>query len=351
MPVTEVKAPPLRQFIGQTRLVQLLVREVEASKITNMPLPHVCLAGRPGLGKDMLVHSLADARGVKIVKLCGSQLTEDMISRACDAACDDGHDATGLVIDRRAVRPSIVWVDECEQVPLKIWETIHAVLQPDQNGRRTFFGKVPGRSQKQHSWFPECSWFFTTNFLGQFRKRGEALLNRVPLKWVLEPYEIPELTAILTQYAKTIPVSLTRSAAKMIAERSMGTPRTAKAMLDRCTTNLLSTLGRPLQASDEITPGIVDNTLSMLGVDDLGLEDSARRYLKALAGDPSGKMSADSLAAATGIEKTTLTVDIEPFLIKLGLVRVAAGGRQITPEGLEHVGEGRVALSRRRLSF
>ena len=68
-----------------------------------------------------------------------------------------------------------------------------------------------------------------------------------------------------------------------------------------------------------------------------------QRYLKALSINPSGKMSIDSLAAVAGIDIKTVRVEIEPFLLSRELITITGGGRQITPLGLEHLGEGCVS--------
>lgn len=351
MPSTVVRTIPLEEFIGQEKLIEILQHEIAGSLIAHTALPNMLLYGRPGLGKDTLVHSIAAERGVHVHKCVGGSFNEDVISQWCDAIPGKGYQAgSGRVIDRKAIRPDILWIDECEQVALKLWESVHGLLEPNSDGIRTFMGKIPGSRRKQNSWFPESSWIFTTNYAGKFRKRGEALINRIGLKWMLEPYTVPELIRIVEQHSKKLGVFVGRHAASQIAHRSMGTPRTAVLLLQRCINSLTVRLGRRPTSADHMPIDVVERVFALAGVDDIGLDQTCRDYLKVLADDEQGKLGIESIASTMGIDRDTIVMDIEPFLMRLGFVRIVAGGRQITPEGIARIGGSNVVLHDRRIT-
>ena len=283
----EVEAPPLEKFVGQSKLIKILLKAVRAAKINHTAVPHAVFAGRPGMGKDLLVASLADARGVKVIKIMGSQLREEMINEAALSADASGHDKNGFVTNREIVHPSILWIDECEMVNTGTWELLRPILQPGPDGRRIVSTKLERSIKRYQIWFPEITMILTTTNLGKLRRRAGALLDRIPLILTLEPYSIDELKRIIIDYAVKSETAIEHAAAVRIAERSRGTPRTAKMLLDRCRSDLTTTLNRPLRQSDRISVAMVEETVSGIaetgGVDDEICEGDGRNARRSIS--------------------------------------------------------------------
>jgi Holliday junction DNA helicase RuvB len=343
----EVEVPNLKQFVGQPDLVSIYREEITASKARGTALPNAIFFGPGGLGKTLLVRVISAEREVAIHKLFGSQLTEENITEAIGNCCDAGHNDKGFVVNREEVAPSILYINEAHNAQPAVLEILHDVCEPQPDGRRIFRAKERGSSERKAAWCPEVTVVFDTNFIGKLKKRNAALLNRCPIKWRFDPYSTNEIITILQREATfRREYTLSDEAAKVIAERCLGIPRTAKAFLDRAASKMFASI--PQHGRKVITGTIATQALDMLGVDAIGLETAAREYLKVLAANKTAKMSLHSIASSIGSDQETVTVDIEPFLLRAGLVITTAGGRQITEKGLQHIGVGSANPIRKR---
>ncbi|MBX3437962.1 MAG: Holliday junction branch migration DNA helicase RuvB, partial [Planctomycetaceae bacterium] len=123
-------------------------------------------------------------------------------------------------------------------------------------------------------------------------------------------------------------------AAGEIACRSQGTPRKANNLLRR--TRDFATLDHP---DGEITTEIAATALAMLEIDDLGLERQDRRYLETVirvfGGGPAGLRA---IAHSMSVPPDTLEDDVEPFLLRSGLVQRTPRGRIVTEAAYRHLG-------------
>ena len=76
----------------------------------------------------------------------------------------------------------------------------------------------------------------------------------------------------------------------------------------------------------------------MLEVDDLGLERQDRRYLETLitvfTGGPAGL---NAIAHTMHVSPDTLEDEVEPFLLRCGLIQRTARGRVVTAAGYQHL--------------
>ena len=112
-----------------------------------------------------------------------------------------------------------------------------------------------------------------------------------------------------------------------LAERSRGTPRIANRLLRRA---------RDLSDIREVdlTGDVARAAMDLLHVGLLGLEAYDLKYmttmLRSYADYPVGPQS---MAAATGISVVTITEQIEPWLMKAGLLRRTRRGRELTEQG------------------
>jgi Holliday junction DNA helicase RuvB len=72
-------------------------------------------------------------------------------------------------------------------------------------------------------------------------------------------------------------------------------------------------------------------SLEKIGIDEHGLDDVDRRYLKTLvdkfAGGPVG---VETLSAATSIDRETLEEVVEPYLMRIGFIKRTPKGRVAT---------------------
>jgi Holliday junction resolvasome RuvABC ATP-dependent DNA helicase subunit len=145
-------------------------------------------------------------------------------------------------------------------------------------------------------------------------------------------------------------VRVTAEAASAIAQRSRGTPRTAIQIFERAMARRSALKHRGGDDIDEITQELVEDTADLLQIDEQGLTKPQRDYLQALARSPGGVLGVENLASVLSIDKATIQREIEPHLLRQGFVTVCRGGRQITPEGLDHAGPEHVSPIMKRLA-
>ena len=116
-----------------------------------------------------------------------------------------------------------------------------------------------------------------------------------------------------------------------IAKRSRFTPRTANFLLKRCRD--FAQVNKKNLDKDS-----VDKTLLLLGIDELGLNESDRRVLSTIIEKfKGGPVGLNTLAAALSEEQATIEEVNEPYLIQLGLLDRTPRGRIVTEKGYQHM--------------
>ena len=91
-----------------------------------------------------------------------------------------------------------------------------------------------------------------------------------------------------------------------------------------------------------MTADLTRRALTMREVDELGLEDQDRRYLRTLieyfSGGPAGLQT---LSHSLSIPPDTLEDEVEPYLLRRGLIQRTPRGRVCTVHAWEHLGRAR----------
>jgi len=149
----------------------------------------------------------------------------------------------------------------------------------------------------------------------------------------LEFYNTADLTFILKRSAKLLQLNCDEGTLNLIATRSRGTPRIANRLLKRVRDYA------QVKGQGKLTISIVESSLKMEQVDELGLDELDRSFLRVLAGVyEGGPAGIEAIAATLGEEKDTLEDVVEPYLLQVGFVRRTKRGREITKEGSQHLG-------------
>ena len=148
----------------------------------------------------------------------------------------------------------------------------------------------------------------------------------------LEFYQTDELTYILRRSADLLGLGCDDGTVELIASRSRGTPRIANRLLKRVRDYA------QVKGSGRLTDDIVQNASKMERIDELGLDELDRAFLRALItvyhGGPAG---IEAIAATLGDERDTLEDVVEPYLLQIGFVRRTKRGREVTEAAYEHL--------------
>ena len=149
----------------------------------------------------------------------------------------------------------------------------------------------------------------------------------------MEYYEPEELAQIVINSAKKLSIDkIDQGGALEIGNCSRGTPRIANRILRRVRDYA------QVKADGIITREVVDDTLSLLDIDQKGLDYTDRNILLTMINKfGGGPVGLDTLAAAIGEDPGTIEDVYEPYLVKCGFINRTPRGRVATDHAYSHL--------------
>ncbi len=302
----------LAEFVGQAPIRERLQVYIQAAKARGEPLDHVLLLSPPGLGKTTLAHIIAREMGSEIKVSSGPA-----IERPGDLAAILTHLSPG----------DVLFVDEIHRLRPPVEEVLYPAMEDYK------LDIVVGEGPHARSIRLDLAPF---TLVGATTREGlltTPLRDRFEVVFRFDFYEPEELAEIVARAAPRIGCEVDREAAQELALRARGTPRIAIRLLRRARD--VAQVG----GMDRITTRAAQETLAMLGIDELGLDALDRRILEVLIDRfEGGPVGLETLAAALGEDPDTIADLYEPFLISLGFLRRTPQGRVATDRAYTHLG-------------
>lgn len=302
----------LAECVGQQTVKAKLAIAIEAAQKRGEPLEHILFYGPPGLGKTTLANVIANEMASTIRVSSGPALVKQ-------------GDVMGLLSNVNT--GDILFIDEVHRLSTPVEEFIYPAMEEF----KVDYTVDSGLHAKTIN-FPLKR--FT--LIGATTRAGllsAPLRGRFGMLFHLKFYTAEELTEILCRSAELLKLPADNGSLEMIAARSRGTPRVANRLLKRVRDY------SQVKGSGRLTCEIVEKALAMEQIDELGLDELDRAFLRALAnvyeGGPAG---IEAVAATLGEEKDTLEDVVEPYLLQMGFVRRTRRGREITRAACEHLG-------------
>jgi holliday junction DNA helicase RuvB len=301
----------LDEFVGQERVKEQLSIALTAAKARGEALDHVLLAGPPGLGKTSLAHIVREELGVGLRTIAGPAVEKKDIAAILTS------------LEPR----DVLFVDEIHRMSRTAEEILYPALEDfridivmgEGAGARTLTLDLPP---------------FT--LVGATTRTGlltTPLRDRFGLTFRLDYYDAPDLARIVHRSARILSVALADDAANEIASRARGTPRIANRILRRVRDVA------EVRHQGSITTDIAQEALTLLEIDEQGLDREARDLLRTIAEKfEGGPVGLSTLAASLGEEPETIEDVYEPYLLQLGFIQRTPRGRTITKLGRAHIG-------------
>ncbi len=302
----------LGECVGQSNVKEKLAIAIQAARQRSEPLEHILFHGPPGLGKTTLANVIAHEMNAAMRSSSGPALNKQ-------------GDVMGLLSNIGT--GDILFIDEIHRLSVPVEEFIYPAMEDF----KVDFTVDSGLHAKTIN-FPLKR--FT--LIGATTRAGllsAPLRGRFGMLYHLEFYSADELTEILVRSAGLLDLESRDGCLEMIAARSRGTPRIANRLLKRVRDYA------QVKGIGKLTPDIVQSALRMEQIDDLGLDELDRSFLRALItvydGGPAG---IEAIAATLGEERDTLEDVVEPYLLQVGFVRRTKRGREVTNAAYKHLG-------------
>ena len=302
----------LAEFVGQQRVKEQLAIALEAAKGRDEALDHVLLVGPPGLGKTSLAYIVREELGVGIRCVAGPAL-----ERKGDMAAI----LTGLE------RHDVLFIDEIHRLNRAIEEILYPALEDFR------LDIIVGQGPAARTLTIDLPPFTLVGATTRTGLLTTPLRDRFGMTFRLEYYEPAELATIVRRSARILDVSVDEDAANEIARRSRGTPRIANRILKRVRDVA------QVRHDGAITTAVAREALTLLEVDEQGLERTDRALLRAVVEKfGGGPVGLSTLAVALGEEPDMIEDVYEPYLLQLGFLQRTPRGRTVTELGRSHIG-------------
>ncbi len=307
----ELRPQSLADVVGQRKVVERLRIMLDAARQRKEPLGHLLLDGPPGLGKTTFATVVPKELGTECQITSGPVLSapKDLLPYLTNASYG-----------------SVLFIDEIHRLPPAVEEFIYPAMEDFRIDITLGDGLNARTINMQLQPF---------TIIGATTRSGmltAPLRDRFVNREHLDFYEIDDLAEIVTRNSRKLRTEIAEESSVEIACRSRGTPRKANNLL-RWARDFAT-----VKAQGKITLAVVNAALAMLEVDELGLEEQDRRYLRTLittfSGGPAG---IQALAHSLNVPSDTLEDEIEPFLLRCGFIQRTPRGRMITASAFQHL--------------
>ena len=310
--ILSLRPERLADYVGQTEIVETLKIAIEAARMRNEPIDHILFHGPPGLGKTTLAHIIAKELGGNITITSGPAL-------------EKGGDLIGILTHLE--EGDILFVDEIHRTP----KTVEEFLYPAMEDFAIDFVFDKGIHARSHRY--RLNRFALVGATTRVGLLSAPLRDRFGIFRSLDFYSQNDLIKITARSAAILKVEIDQDASAELARRSRGTPRIVNRLLKRVRDFAL------VRADGNITEEVVQAALSLEGVDEKGLTDLDRRYLKTIIDYyHGGPVGIEAIAATLQEETDTLVDVVEPFLLKIGLLIRTSSGRKASESAFRHLG-------------
>ena len=300
------------QYIGQPTLIRKLGIAVKAAQGRKEPVEHTLLHGPPGLGKTTLAHVIANEMKAQVYVSNGPAMSKPA-------------DLVGILT--KLQQGDVLFIDEIHRLPAVVEEYLYSAME-DFKVDVTIDAGMHARTITMP--LPPFTLIGATTRIGLL---SGPMRSRFGIQNHIEFYTPEALYEIIRANTHLLKLQAEDLALKEIARRSRGTPRIANRLLRRVRDYAA------VEAQGTLTLPVTKLALQLEGIDDRGLDEQDRQFLRTIIDVyEGGPVGIEAVAATMGDEVDTLVDVIEPFLLQTTLVTRTRQGRKATKAAYEHLG-------------
>lgn len=308
---SQLRPQNFSEFIGQSKVVDNIDLMVKSAIVRKTAMDHVLLSGPPGLGKTSLAMLIAKSLGTELHVVSGP-------------AIEKKGDLAAVLTNLK--RGDVLFIDEIHRMHITVEEILYSAMEDFRLDILIGQGASARTMQIDLAQFTLIGATTRSGLLSNpLRDRFTAHLN-------FDFYEPDMLAIIILNNAKKMGIALSEEAKFQIARRSRGTPRIANRILRRVRDFALVNKKAAVDTQE------VKAALSLLDIDDLGLDSMDRKILTVMKNYyQGGPVGIDALSATLGEDKQTIEEVYEPYLLKQGLILRTPRGRLLSESAINHI--------------
>lgn len=306
------------EIIGHESTKRQIEEAALAAYKRNKALPHMLYAGSPGCGKTSMARYVARRFGVPFLSVVPNDLKDyksvmKVLNQLNHKNYDDRGNRTG------PLTPTVMFLDEIHNLPIKGQELLGLAMER--------FIIESGRPNKYY-WLPFFTLIGATTLPGKLSK---PFRDRFKMVFTFQPYELKDMKQVVIHHAKRLNLNIEPKGIEAVAKKSRGIPRIAVGFVERIRDKVLA-VNAPWATAE-----LVNNVFVDMGIDEEGLTTTELKILKSLFDAGGMPIGLENLAIITEEDKKTIRDNVEPYLIRKGLILVSGKGRVLTPKGVEYV--------------
>jgi Holliday junction DNA helicase RuvB len=307
----QLRPQTLEEYIGQEEVKEALRIGIEAAKIRQAPIDHILLYGPPGMGKTTIAAVVAHEMGSKLWRTTGPAITSPRDLATIVASLQKG---------------DVFFIDEIHRLSKAAEETLYPAMEDFR--LHITLGKGLTAKAIEVPLAP-----FT--MVGATTRAGmltNPLRDRFGLVFRLGFYTPEEIVRIILRTARIYGTPISEKLAQDIAQRARGIPRIANRLLKRIIDYAVA------RNQGKVDRKALEETFTLMKLDELGLDEMDRQLLEALANKyGGGPLGIETMAAILGEDRDTVEDVYEPYLIQSGLLERTPRGRILTNKAKQHL--------------